>query len=225
MVGAKSWTSVAGVVLAVALLVGGCSSSSGGTGSAGASSGTASKSLSEDDPLNTTSTKDMSTVTATVEGTSSPYFHSLPDLCPRIPDSAVTAAGFDPSVGRSRLAPEKTTSLIQTCGFTAVDEDSGDGLYSGGVAIAADNVKQFLSQPGFHVTQEVAVGPHNAYVYSSPISTSNSCAIVYGTFFGIAFFRASGNPTHPIDPCPKAIQIARSLYPYVPTRPSEMSAR
>ena len=225
MVGAKSWTSVAGVVLAVALLVGGCSSSSSGTGSASGASGTASKSLSEDDPLNTTSTKDMSTVTATVNGTSSPYFHLLPDLCPRIPDSAAEAAGFDPSVGHQRLAHAPVTSLLQTCDFAAVNPN-GDPLYGGGVAIAADNIQDFLHQPHFKIIESnIEIGPHRAYRYTSPVSSATSCAIVYGTFFGIAMFGVSGHGGHPSDPCATAIQVAKALYPYVPTRPSEMSGK
>ena len=167
----------------------------------------------------------MSTVTATVDGATSPYFHSLPDMCKRIPDSAAKQAGFDPDLGHQRLAPTETSSLLQTCGF-AVADATGNLLGAGGVGIQAPNVKEFLSQPNFTVVKSnIFIGPHKAYMFTSPDSTPETCDLVYGTFFGSAVFTTLARQPNSIDPCTQVMKIAQILYPYVPTRPSEMSER
>ncbi|WP_268235498.1 DUF3558 family protein [Gordonia jinhuaensis] len=214
----------------MALLVGGCSSSTGGTASSGVTgagtttvSASASPQLSEDDPLNVNSTKDLSTVTATIEGAHSPYLYRLPNICPRFPDSALIKAGIDPSLGRNPFSG-KTTSLLQNCGFSAADP-TGRNFQSWGVspAITSINIKELIDQPRTHVVESnLPIGPHSAFVYHSDGDTALDCEVAWGTFFGAVMFQFTGEDWYPVDACAKTVDIARALYPYFPSRPSEM---
>ncbi|GAB2664185.1 hypothetical protein GCM10027169_28210 [Gordonia jinhuaensis] len=163
-------------------------------------------------------------MTATVDGALSPYFHSLPDMCKRIPDSAVAAAGFDVNLGRQPLQYKEASSIVQSCSFNAADPDNGDLILTGGAGIAVTNINDLLNQGIIHVVQKnIPIGPHQGYTYTSPAQGQLECHLAYGTFFGTALFGAAQKRPSTSQPCDEVTKVARALYPYIPTRPSEMA--
>ena len=227
MMGAKKWTWIAASIVTVAGLVSGCSSTSGGTATSASSTSAARQGLSEDDPANTTSTKDMSTVTASppAPGKSSPYLDRMINICPRFPDSAVTAAGLDPSLGRHALNTN-TRGLLNTCGFNAADPtDRYPAAWGATVGITSQSIDELIHQPEARIQQSnIPIGPHTGYTFRLTSQDETTCTLTYGTFFGATMFTGT-QADYPIDTCAKAIQVARALYPYIPTRPSELSRK
>ncbi|GAB2650793.1 hypothetical protein GCM10027169_15980 [Gordonia jinhuaensis] len=191
-----------------------------GAGTTTTVSASESPQLSEDDPLNVNSTKDLSTVTATIDGADSPYLYRLPNICPRFPDGALVKAGIDPSLGLNPFSG-RTTSLLQSCELTASDP-SGQNPQLWGVAIGitSNNIDELINQSRIHVVKSnVAIGPHSEFVYHSDGDTALDCEAAWGTFFGAVMLNYSGNTWYPNDPCAKVVDIARVLYPYIPSRP------
>ncbi|GAB2671378.1 hypothetical protein GCM10027169_36500 [Gordonia jinhuaensis] len=211
--------------MTVACLFTGCSSSSGGTSSPASSTTAAAQELSEDDPNNITSTKDMSTVTASAPppGKGSPYVDRMINICPRIPDSAVIAAGLDPSLG-STPDSSKTKGLLNGCTFNAADPTGKyPSAWAASAGITSVAIDRLIHQPEARILQSnVPIGPHTGYVYRLTSQNEKTCTVAYGTFFGSAMFVGT-EADYPIDTCATAIRVARALHPYIPTRPSEMS--
>ncbi|GAB2671386.1 hypothetical protein GCM10027169_36510 [Gordonia jinhuaensis] len=225
--GAKKWTWIAASIVTVAGLVTGCSSTSGGTAISASSTTVGAQEPSEDDPNNTTSTKDMSTVTASppAPGKTSPYLDRMINICPRFPDSAVSAAGLDPSLGRFPLDAH-TSELLNTCSFNAADPTGQyPSSWSATVSITSQSIDELIHQPTARILQSnIPIGPQTAYTFRSGFADETSCTLAYGTFFGSAMY-ISKQADYPVDTCAKVTQVARALYPYIPTRPSELSTK
>ncbi|GAB2655040.1 hypothetical protein GCM10027169_18870 [Gordonia jinhuaensis] len=173
--------------------------------------------------MNVNSTKDLSTVTATIDGEHSPYADSLPNICPRFPDSALIKAGLDPQMGRNPLSG-KTTGLLQSCSLAASDPSGREfQLWSVAVGITSQNIRQIIDQSQIHVIRSnVSIGPHSAYMFHSDGDGPLECSVAWGTFFGSVMIDFNGEEWDPIDPCAKVVDVAKVLYPYIPARPSEM---
>ena len=227
MVGPKKWTWIAASIVTVAGLVSGCSGTSGGTATSASSTTAGAQGLSEDDPNNTTSTKDMSMVTASPPppGKSSPYLDRMINICPRFPDSAVTAAGLDPSLGRNPL-DANTAGLLNTCTFNAPDPSMKyPAAWAAAASITSRSVDELIHQPEARIQQSnIPIGPHTGYTFRLTSQDETTCTLTYGIFFGATMFVGT-QLDYPIDTCATAIKVARALYPYIPTRPSELSGR
>lgn len=164
------------------------------------------------------------TKTATVSSDQSPWRGKLPNPCDTIPDSAVKAAGLDPTMRRDVQSHVKS---IRGCFYYSpqpkgIQYDVTD-TWSLNVWFSTYSYDEQLHTGTIYDLRPTTLHGQRANYFQQEIernTSGNKCGVMVGTTFGVAYYYASDGINLPLTPeqlCDKAWTAADIMQPFIPT--------
>ncbi|QKT06971.1 DUF3558 domain-containing protein [Gordonia sp. X0973] len=164
-----------------------------------------------------------------VRGDESGWTGHLPDPCTGIPDTALRAAGLDPSsraVGEAH--PKASYQVMLTCLYNSPVPPGGDATETWGFGIdyLVYTYQEHLDNQSRIHKKDTKLNGQPASIYrvegwDGP-GDPHTCSISVGTVFGTASYTVSESSHYPLtqeQACDKVEQAAQHVQPFTPTAP------